>query len=782
MNDAHSTAQTPETLGDFRLADLSVFPAAGCIEGPGGKEQVDPKVMAVLQLLAQNAGELVSRETLLNSIWEGRIVSDDVISRCIYQLRRHLQRAAGHGARRKIVRTLPKRGYLLDAAVLPLDRAPAAPDTSRQRHIRVAAAIAVLALVALSWWGAERSEIDSIPTAAATTMPTVAVLPFTDLSETGDQAYLADGISEEIIVRLATYNELRVIGRTSSFALRNSGYGSREISDLLGAQYLLEGSVRKEGNALRISAQLVDRDGVHLWGETFDRELQDVFVIQREIAQVTATSILPEVAPAESGLRQPNVEAYREYLVGKELLARRTGMYFDEAPEHFSRAIEIDPEFADAYAARAIGLFFRSRTVGRHDEQIEQALRDVERALELDPELGQAYAAKALLMERIEPTNIQEREALLRRALELDPAQPSAWNWLSGALNEQNRNDEAKEAMLQGLQIDPLDTIININMAAHDSRMGRAADGALRLERLMRLPNPPHEAARDLVNIYLGSSRYADALSVAKRLVLDASPNEGRVAWTFPLIDVYTRIGMHEAARYWVDREGFESPPSYFPITLFILNIARSALGYEETLARYHAVLDRAGVEVAHLPTNQRGNYGVMLSLAGNHTQAITELESLFESSVRLGGFWHDIDARLALAWSWQQTGQSAQAATLLQELAAYFSAQHERGMLQFGPDLAVATLNAAMLGDMVTARRYLEQAVSAGWLSDYGIMLDPRWDAARADDVLGGLLQQTSSSLELQRGEIAATDAQDEFVAQVDAVIAAGRGREHGL
>lgn len=166
------------------------------------------------------------------------------------------------------------------------------------------------------------------------------MLPFTDLSAEADQAWFADGISEEIIGRLAAYRDLRVIGRTSSFALRDSGYGSREISDLLDAQFLLEGSVRKDGDALRISAQLVDREGVHLWGATFDRELREIFAIQREIAQVVAASILPQVAPAAPETRQPDIEAYREYLIGKDLLDRRTGMFFDQAPEHFSRAID----------------------------------------------------------------------------------------------------------------------------------------------------------------------------------------------------------------------------------------------------------------------------------------------------------------------------------------------------------------------------------------------------------------------------------------------------------
>ena len=176
MNHARPPEQEPESLGDFRLADLCVFPAAGRIEGPGGAEQVDPIVMAVFELLARNAGELVSRDVLLDSVWEGRIVSDDVISRCIYQLRRHLARAAGHRAHRKVTKTLPKRGYLLDAAILPIDQAPSTPVPTRLRGSLLAAAIVMLvAVVMVSWWLSQPAKIESESPLATTTKPTVAV-------------------------------------------------------------------------------------------------------------------------------------------------------------------------------------------------------------------------------------------------------------------------------------------------------------------------------------------------------------------------------------------------------------------------------------------------------------------------------------------------------------------------------------------------------------------------------------------------------------------------------
>ncbi len=780
MNTASHLGPGPESPGGFRLGDLRVFPAAGRIDGPGGTEQVDPKVMAVFELLARSAGELVTRDRLLESVWEGRVVSDDVVSRCIYQLRRHLARAGGRRSYRGLVKTLPKRGYLLEAGVQPLDEMPAAPRSKRMRA-RVIAAIVALATTAVAFWLNELAEPESsaATTGAATAAPTVAVLPFTDLSAEADHAWFTDGISEEIIGRLAAYRELRVIGRTSSFALRDSGYGSREISDLLGAQFLLEGSVRKHGESVRITAQLVDRDGVYLWGATFDRELREIFAIQREIAQVVATSILPRVATAAPASRQPDIEAYREYLIGKDLLARRTGLFFDKPVELFSRSIEIDPGFAEAYAARAVGLFFRSRTVDGHDEQMAQAWQDVETALSLDPELAEAYATKALLMERTDPSKVAEREALLTRALELDPTLPDAWNWLGGVRFQQERYAEAEQAVLQAARINPLAPVINVNLALNDARRGRVADATRRLERLLRIPQPSPMVYTDIVKIYAGSGRFGEALAAAKALVLSVSPSAGRAAWTFPLIDVYARLGMTEPALYWLERSRREASPSYFQHQLFVLFLARDVLGHDETLARFDEVLEGASLGLDQLSTERRANYGQLLALTDDHARAIALLESLLAVHDEIGSFEYDIEARHTLAWSLQQTGEPARAAAILRDVETHFNTRQRHGFLQFGDDLAPAALNALLLGDTQAAHRYLEQAVEAGWRGYHEIAGDPRWDTARAEPALRNLLTRMKADVDRQRAEIEAFEDHRAFVAQVDAVIAAGSGRE---
>ncbi len=206
----------------FRLGELTVDPKAGEVAGPGGTEKLDPKVMDVLVMLAEHAGQVVPREELLAQLWPNVVVTDEVLSRCIYDLRRQLSLAAGSDDLRTLIETLPKRGYRLNADVTPIGprarrRSASGPLLETCRGSSLVVAVARGALDSRG-----RSE-HARPTASTP----IAVLPFDDMSEAQDQAYLADGFAEEILDRLNQSTDLRVIARTSSFSLRDSGTGCR---------------------------------------------------------------------------------------------------------------------------------------------------------------------------------------------------------------------------------------------------------------------------------------------------------------------------------------------------------------------------------------------------------------------------------------------------------------------------------------------------------------------------------------------------------------------------
>src|SRR5262245_40164713 len=233
MNAAPETDRDPPLGNGFRLEGLSIDPRSGDVSGPGGSEKLDPKVMDVLVLLAQRAGEVVLREELLAGVWTNVVVSDDVLSRCVYELRRQLSQAGGDERYKSLLETLPKRGYRLHGKVdvtEPL-AAPDLPVPRRPTRRFVAIAGAVL-LAAGAWFVASRwtSTPQGASKESAPAAHSIAVLPFVDMSPQQDQGYLSDGIPEEILDRLTHIDGLRVIARTSSFTFRDQRTDIRDIA------------------------------------------------------------------------------------------------------------------------------------------------------------------------------------------------------------------------------------------------------------------------------------------------------------------------------------------------------------------------------------------------------------------------------------------------------------------------------------------------------------------------------------------------------------------------
>ena len=216
----------------------------------------------------------------------------------------------------------------------------------------------------------------------------IAVLPFANISEDTANEYFCDGIAEEILTQLGAIRGLNVIGRTSSFAFKGSDYGIERISSLLGVRYILQGSVRKAGNQLRVSAQLLDAEGVQVWGESFDRQLKNIFEIQSEVAAAVASQVASQVAPAPDSGHQPVLEAHDHFLRGRELLHQRNGL---RAEKELRKAVEIDPLFAEAHAELALAILLSDE-----NDAVNGARQALDRATELQPKLLRAQAIEGL--------------------------------------------------------------------------------------------------------------------------------------------------------------------------------------------------------------------------------------------------------------------------------------------------------------------------------------------------------------------------------------------------
>jgi TolB-like protein/Tfp pilus assembly protein PilF len=228
----------------------------------------------------------------------------------------------------------------------------------------------------------------------------VAILPFTDMSQEQDQAYFCDGIAEEIINALCCVRGLRIASRTSSFQFKARAVDAREIGRQLNVGAVLEGSVRKAGKRVRITAQLLNAsDGYHVWSQSYDRELDDVFAIQTDIAQRMVDALRVSLTPRENALIERggtrNSQAYDFFLRGQQLLWAYGGA--EEAPAMFRRAIEHDPAFAQAHAGLANSLAVRGVQAAVSPAEIEEASAAIRRALELEPWMPEAFLARACL-------------------------------------------------------------------------------------------------------------------------------------------------------------------------------------------------------------------------------------------------------------------------------------------------------------------------------------------------------------------------------------------------
>jgi TolB-like protein/tetratricopeptide (TPR) repeat protein len=283
----------------------------------------------------------------------------------------------------------------------------------------------VCVVLAAVWLRApERQVANNMVTAVAP--PSIAVLPFVDLSEGKDQDYFSDGLSEELLDRLAKLPQLRVAGRTSSFSFKGKTDDLRSIGDKLGVTKVLEGSVRKSGSRLRITAQLINvADGFHVWSQSFDRELTDVFAVQDEIAAAVVAALqvklLPNQAMATRARHLPSPEAYDQYLMARQILPSARAGSVDAAVAAYSRAVALDPKFADAYSGLAMATGFQAmRGDAASAANLQRAYAAAETAIALDPASSDAYATRGYLRFSLD-WNWSGAQADLDQAMLLDP-------------------------------------------------------------------------------------------------------------------------------------------------------------------------------------------------------------------------------------------------------------------------------------------------------------------------------------------------------------------------
>lgn len=370
--------EPPLAIGELRIEPR----LRRIVDAEGREELLEPRVMQVLVALVKAQGGVVSRDELLQSCWNGAIVGEDAIERVLGRIRRLTQRFAGLR-----LETVTKVGYRL-LADAPASRATSEVPAARQ--------------------------------------PSVVVLPFLNMSDDPQQTYFSDGMTEDVITDLSKVSALSVLARTTSFALRDAATPVPELAERLGVTHVLEGSVRKAGGRVRVTAQLVDgASGTHLWAERYDRAASDVFTLQDEltgaIVEALRLRLLPEERQAIEQRRTHNPDAYELYL-----LARR---YYEgggidsgelrqlEVIERLCRrAVDLDPEFAQAWSLMAVS---QTALLCHLSAPGDGGRAAIERALALDPDQAEPHAISARYL--LQDGRMDESRVELDIALRLDP-------------------------------------------------------------------------------------------------------------------------------------------------------------------------------------------------------------------------------------------------------------------------------------------------------------------------------------------------------------------------
>jgi TolB-like protein/tetratricopeptide (TPR) repeat protein len=608
----------------------------------------------------------------------------------------------------------------------------------------------------------------------------LAVLPFRNLDINAQTGYFSDGITEEILQRLSTLGLLHVLASNSSFSFRESALPPKEVSRALGVRYLLDGSIRRSDDFVRVTARLLDNNGYQVWSETFDRELTEIFVVQSEIARSVSQEIVNEIVPLQAtpaGRTTENMEAYNQYLLGRHTAQTRALDWKSTAETAFNKAIELDSQFAPPYAGLASLVVNTNR--GPH---WEEALTIADRALELDPQLAEGHAIHGLITAVLgDPA---AGSAALQRALELDPSLSMAYNWLYFALERQGRIEESRTIRDRGLEVDPLNPSLVANTADDESVRGefdRAEQLLLRIASLPEISGP----ATSILSFYEDWSRFEKLLAMAKQLFVKTSDPDPKIELLYEVARTYARLGMKDEADEWRSRMILAEPGvadnNYFAYYLMKNYDDRAPL--MDFLGRVVPIDAGLGIDqyaselgygaLAHI---NAGNYATGVEWAEKSLGLFLDLYEIDASpgNIDVHSFmrhWPDdlvFELFQHLAFAYQQVGRDDAAAAILHKTGVLLESRE----VKFPRRIEQRALQSLLLGDLDSAHEYLATAVDAGWANYYEVANDPAWQFALQDERISALLNIAKERVRQQRDNVQTLEEAEDFKAEVERLL----------
>ncbi len=398
--------------------------------------KVEPKAFDLLLFLLQNRDRMVSKDEIIEEIWEGRVVTEATISTCLKAARQAIGDA---GKTQRLIKTVRGRGFRFvgDVSLRGEDNTGSHPmDRATGEPVETAG-----------------------PAMQAPDMPVLAVLPFDNLSADVEE-YFADGLTEDIITNLSRFSELLVVARTSTFQFKNRAVNFAELSAELNADYVVEGSVRRGGTRIRITAQLVDtKTGVHLWADSFDREMEDIFAVQDEVTRKIAATLgitIQDVALKRALKKSPaELDAYDCVLRARRYTTLLSSDMHAEARDLLEKAIELDPDYADAHALLANVYLAEHRfDANPRPDPVGRALKMAQSATRLDPKHAYSHCWLAIVHFFRGENDMFEVEAA--RALDLNPNDPEILADIGHYLAFMGQFERGVELSRRAQQLNPL--------------------------------------------------------------------------------------------------------------------------------------------------------------------------------------------------------------------------------------------------------------------------------------------------------------------------------------
>ncbi len=613
-----------------------------------------------------------------------------------------------------------------------VDRSQSITNVTGRKMDRSIIVILLLALGYFAWdkFSAAPPDVTAVAVVEeAAIEKSIAVLPFVNMSADADNEYFSDGLSEELLNMLAKVDGLKVAARTSSFKFKKSEADISEIGEQLHVATILEGSVRKSGNQVRITAQLIKvDDGFHLWSETYDRDLDNIFVVQDEIAKAIVDALkLPllghDAKPITSTAATGNFAAYDLYLLGRHHARVYSEEDFNRAIDYYLRAIEIDPSFAAAYSGLADGYLFLSDYGNLPQAEAHQLARSAaEKALAIDPDSPEAHASMGLLLNNL--NNDGEAETHFLWALEVNPNYVNALLWYSNNLNRQYRVSEGMSMVKRAMNVDPLSHNVRRNYALQLPRLQLYEDALNEIQAFIaaKPDDPmPYELWGDLLMVRGLPQNAIPMFRNAQRL------RPGDIYMAAQNVEAGLALDDKDLVAYWLQEARDRGIDGQW--TRKAENLVMYANG------DYSGLLRQVDQLLESLPGQMRflSYRGAALMNLGQADAALKTLQSALESSGYVSGQGLN-GSQLFIAMQLVNTldlnGDTVKRDALLADIAAVLGQLRQAEPVQKGVLFQNASL-ASVNNDLPGVLRELALAVDNGFREHWELLRNPvfkRW------------------------------------------------------